>query len=363
MEDADSFDDLFIEYDFDSVIETYNWLYEYFNYTEDNITINVENSFQHKPACSEEGMCVSLAVIYVVIYLLGFFGNMLVIWISGFKMRKTVNTTWYLSLAISDFLFCVFLPFNIANLVMKEWIFGLFMCKFTSSALFINMFSSIFLLVVISVDRCVSVMFPVWAQNHRSVQKASAVVVFSWLLAIRFSVPSMIYRDVHVGSDGRHTCSNNYTSKQNHQAVAFTRLIAGFVVPFIIIIICYSIIILKLKNNRMTKSSKPFKVMTMLIAAFFVCWLPYHIFVLLELNPQNHDFYILTAGLQMGSILASANSFLNPLLYVFMGNDFKQKFKSSVLSKMENAMVDEGRTTSRYLSRSSSMDGRASTHI
>ncbi|XP_078106836.1 chemokine-like receptor 1 isoform X2 [Sander vitreus] len=286
---------------------------------------------------------------------------MLVIWISGFKMKKTVNTTWYLSLAISDFIFCAFLPFSITNMAMDEWIFGQFMCKFAPSVMFLNMFSSIFLLVVISVDRCVSVMFPVWAQNHRTVKKASIVVVMSWLLAIMLSFPSIIFRDV--GSHmGRTICHNKYISNQ-HLIVAVSRFLAGFFVPFIVIVTCYSIIILRLRTNRMTKSSKPFKVMSALVAAFFICWLPYHVFVLLELNHQNYNHSFLTAGLQIGTSLASANSFLNPVLYVFMGNDFKRKFKSSVLSKMENAMVEEGRTTSRYLSRSSSMDGRASTHI
>ncbi|GLD53970.1 chemokine-like receptor 1 [Lates japonicus] len=276
-------------------------------------------------------------------------------------MKKTVNTTWYLSLAVSDFVFCAFLPFSITNMVMEDWIFGLFMCKFTSSVMFLNMFSSIFLLVIISVDRCISVMFPVWAQNQRTVKKASVVVVIAWILAIGLSIPSAIFRDVKTHM-GRTLCFNNYTLHQHsHMIVAWSRFFAGFVAPFIIIIICYSIIILKLRTNRMTKSSKPFKVMTALVAAFFVCWLPYHVFVLLELNPHNHG--ILIMGLKVGTSMASANSFLNPVLYVFMGNDFKQKFKSSVLSKMENAMGEEGRTTSRYLSRSSSMDGRASTHI
>lgn len=337
-----------------------------YNYTdESNYThyIHEEPVFQHQSTCLKEALCVSLLVASVVIFLLGFGGNALVIWISGFKMKKTVNTTWYLSLAISDFVFCAFLPFSITNMVMEEWIFGRFMCKFASSVMFLNMFSSIFLLVVISIDRCVSVMFPVWAQNHRTVKKASVVVFMAWLLAIALSFPSAIFRDV--GSHmGRTICYNNYTLYQHsHMVVAMSRFLAGFIIPFIVIIICYSIIILRLRNNRLTKSSKPFKVMSALVAAFFICWLPYHVFVLLELNHQNFDHGILIAGLKVGTSMAAANSFLNPVLYVFMGNDFKQKFKSSMLSKMENAMGEEGRTTSRYLSRSSSMDGRASTHI
>ncbi|KAM3611194.1 uncharacterized protein V6R79_014811 [Siganus canaliculatus] len=278
-------------------------------------------------------------------------------------MKKTVNTTWYLSLAISDFVFCAFLPFSITNMVMEEWVFGLFLCKFASCVLFLNMFSSIFLLVIISIDRFVSVVFPVWAQNHRTIKKASVVVVLAWLLAIGLSVPSVIFRDV-ASHLGRSVCYNNYTlHKSSHSIVAVSRLIAGFVVPFIIIILCYSIIILRLRTSRMTKNSKPFRVMTALIAAFFICWLPYHVFVLLELDHKNYNHTVLTTGLKIGPTMAAANSFLNPVLYVFMGNDFKKKFRISVLSKMENAMADEGRTTSRYLSRSSSMDGRASTHI
>ncbi|KAG8012026.1 Chemokine-like receptor 1 [Nibea albiflora] len=342
------------------------YMYDYgidYNYTDEGDDTPVEPVFQHTPMCLKEPLCLTLLVVTVVIFLLGFCGNALVIWISGFKMKKTVNTTWYLSLAISDFVFCAFLPFSITNMAMEEWIFGRFMCKFTSSVMFLNMFSSIFLLVVISVDRCVSVVFPVWAQNHRTIKKASIIVLLAWLLAISLSIPSVIFRDVQ-SHLGRTICYNNYSLHHNsHAIVALSRFVAGFIVPFIVIIFCYSVIILKLRTNRMTKSSKPFKVMTALVVAFFVCWLPYHVFVLLELNHQNYHHTILHTGLKIGTSMAAANSFLNPVLYVFMGNDFKQKFRSSVLSKMENAMADEGRTTSRYLSRSSSMDHRASTHI
>lgn len=343
--------------------------YQDYNYSDNfsddyNHTAGAEGSvFQHGSTCLNNAVCTSSLVVTVVIFLLGFCGNALVIWISGLKMKKTVNTTWYLSLAISDFVFCAFLPFSITHMAMDDWIFGRFMCKFTSTIMFLNMFSSIFLLVVISVDRCVSVVFPVWAQNHRTVKKASVIVLLAWLLAIALSLPSVIFRDVNTFL-GRTNCFNNYTLYQHsHKIVALSRFITGFIVPFTIIIVCYSIIILKLRNNRMTKSAKPFKVMSALVAAFFICWLPYHVFILLELDHQNHNKDILVAGLKIGTSMAAANSFLNPVLYVFMGNDFKKKFKSSVLSKMENAMVEEGRTTSRYLSRSSSIDTRASTHI
>ncbi|CAL8249347.1 unnamed protein product [Merluccius merluccius] len=346
-------------YDMNSENNTYTYTYTY----QENETTPRETAFIHVSGCLKEIICVALVVVNILIFILGFCGNAVVIWISGFKMNKSVNTTWYLSLAISDFIFCACMPVSIANMLLEEWIFGLFMCKLTSFVMFLNMFSSIFLLVVISADRCVSVMFPVLAQNRRSVRKASVMVLLAWAASVAFSLPSLVFRDL-TSHMGRTICFNNYTSHQHsHQTMAVTRFVGGFVVPFLIIIICYSVIILKLKSNKMTKSTKPFKVMSALIATFFVCWLPYHVFIMLELNHQHHNTEIITLGLKVGTSMATANSFLNPLLYVFMGNDFKQKFRSSLLSKMENAMGEDGRTTSRYLSRSSSVDTRASTHI
>ncbi|KAL7836393.1 hypothetical protein AOLI_G00276770 [Acnodon oligacanthus] len=112
--------------------------------------------------------CIFYAVANVIVFILGVAGNGLVIWIAGFKVKKSVVSTWYLSLAMSDFIFCSFLPFSVVYMVKNEWLFGRFMCKFTSFIMWLNMFSSIFLLVIISVDRCVTVMFPVWAQNKRT---------------------------------------------------------------------------------------------------------------------------------------------------------------------------------------------------
>ncbi|KAL6465929.1 hypothetical protein MHYP_G00260620 [Metynnis hypsauchen] len=336
--------------------------YTDYNYTTDNQTYEEVHTHRERPICSGEVLCMLLLVFNALIFVLGVVGNGVVIWIAGFKMKKSVNTTWYLSLALSDFIYCASLPFNTIYMATLDWTFGLFMCKFTSFVMFLNMFSSIFVLVVISMDRCVSVMFPVWAQNQRTIGKASIMVILSWIVSVALSIPSVVFRDVqhHLGTS---RCLNNYTmSPYSHATIATSRFILGFVVPFLIIIVCYSIIIFKLRSNQMAKSTKPFKVMTALIVAFFMCWIPYHTFVLIELN-QSVSNSMLSLGLQIGSSTASANSFLNPILYVFMGNDFRRKFKSSVLSKIENAMGEEGRTLSRYLSRSSSMDTKASTHI
>uniref|UniRef100_A0A3P8Y5P1 G-protein coupled receptors family 1 profile domain-containing protein n=1 Tax=Esox lucius TaxID=8010 RepID=A0A3P8Y5P1_ESOLU len=304
---------------------------DYNNYTYDNVTGNGEvAAFQTHTTCFPEVSCVFYLVVNLLIFLFGVLGNGLVIWIAGLKMKRTVSTTWYLSLAMSDFILCLFLPFN----------------TFNSFVLFINMFSSIFILAVISVDRCVLVVFAVWAQNNHTNGKSFVVVFLAWVSSVALSLPSAVFRDVKTHL-GRSLCYNNYSGQLSHKTIAVSRFIGGFEMPFLIIFFCYSTIIVQLRTSQMMrKSSKPLRVMTALIAAFIISWLPYHVFILLELNHQNYNQDVIRAGLIMGTTVATANSLINPALYVFMGNDFQQKFKSSMLSKIENVIREEGGTTS-----------------
>ncbi|XP_018604453.2 chemokine-like receptor 1 [Scleropages formosus] len=328
----------------------------------DNVTHGYEKTHSiDDESSSWKGAYVAMLVLNIMIFLLGVSGNGIVIWIAGLKMKKSVNIVWYLSLAISDFMFCSSLPIIVVYMATSDWIFGVFMCKFTSFIMFINMFSSIFLLVIISVDRCVSVVFPVWAQNHRTVRKASFVVIFTWLVSVVLSWPSAVFRST-LQTQKTTTCFNNYNSTSIHGTIVISRFVCGFLIPFLIIISCYSIIFWKLMSNRMNKSSKPFKVMSALIATFFVCWLPYHIIVLMEAS-NRYDTNMVNRWIRVMTTLASANSLLNPFLYAFMGEDFKQKCWRSVLSKIENAIGEETHTTSKWVSVSSSVDRRMSTIV
>ncbi|XP_036454602.1 LOW QUALITY PROTEIN: C3a anaphylatoxin chemotactic receptor-like [Colossoma macropomum] len=302
--------------------------------------------------------CIFYAVANVIVIILGVAGNGLVIWIAGFKVKKSVVTTWYLSLALSDFIFCSFLPFSVVYMVKGEWIFGRFMCKFTSFIMWLNMFSSIFLLVIISVDRCVTVMFPVWAQNKRTIRKAFVIVMLAWITAAAFSTPSPVVRDIHL--EQKTVCRYKYESMKTYTADVVCRFIFGFVIPFLVIIICYVVIIRKLKSNHMAKSKKPLKIMTVLIITFLICWLPYHIVALMFLfMPLNRS---LPTAFVFCVFLSNVNSCLNPFLYAFLGRDFKKQC-NALLSKIENAVKEDGLYTIQGTVTTTSGESRHSTSV
>ncbi|XP_041667314.1 chemokine-like receptor 1 [Cheilinus undulatus] len=295
-----------------------------------------------------------LVAVNIIISAIGLVGNSLVIWICGCKMKRTVITTWYISLAISDFLFCAFLPLEVFYMITSHWPFGLLLCRLTSSVLFLNMYSSVFLLVLISMDRCIMISFPVWSHNHRRVQKAFGVVLLMWLLSALLTLPSLIFRQTTIHGSVTQ-CHTNYMGHSRHRAVVLTRFICGFLIPFLMIVICCSVLAFKMTRLTM-KSTKPYKVMAALILSFFFCWVPYHSFVLLELDLQNQSVEVIQTGLKVGATLAAANSFLSPVLYVFIGNDFKQTLKRSLMSRIEDAMAEDFRTGGLSHSRCKSME-------
>ncbi|KAI4898770.1 hypothetical protein NFI96_006881 [Prochilodus magdalenae] len=280
--------------------------------------------------------CIFYVVANVIVFILGVAGNGLVIWIAGFKVKKSVITTWYLSLAVSDFIFCCFLPFVVIYMAIRNWIFGLFMCKFTSFIFSLNMFSSIFLLVIISVDRCVVVMFPVWAQNQRTVRRASVIVTVAWIISAALSTPSAITKELFhkTETEREYRCVHN--TWKSYTADTASQFVFSFVIPFLIIFICYVAITRKLKSNQMPTFKKPVKIMTVLIVTFLICWLPYHTVTMSAFftDRRSDTAYVL------GLILANVNSCLNPFLYAFMGKDIK-KHCCALWSKVENAVQEE----------------------
>lgn len=336
-------------------------------YVDDDDYYRDDHDHGNKDEHSElrQSLTIMSLIVYSLAFVLGVLGNGVVIWVTGFKMKKTVNTIWFLNLAIADFLFTAFLPLSVTYTAMGfHWPFGKFMCKLNTTISFLNMFASVYILVVISVDRCVSVVWPVWAQNHRNLRKASCISLCVWALALILSAPYFVFRDTGPSYENENiiNCFNNFAMSEDsenqsvlelqlfrHKAMVITRFLLGFVIPFSIIVSCYAVIIHRLRRNRTlaNQSSRSFKIIAAIIVTFFLCWAPFHVMGLLEMvsNMGNHSsemlLHIIVIGVPIATSLAFLNSCLNPLLYVFMGQDFKDKVRKSILKVLENAFQEE----------------------
>ncbi|KAM3923174.1 C3a anaphylatoxin chemotactic receptor-like [Leptodactylus fuscus] len=279
--------------------------------------------------------------LYSIIFVLGIIGNGLVIWIAGFRMKKTISTVWFLHLAIADFLCCASLPLRIGQWY-SDYDPSAFvtLCILTIFLFTINMSASVLLLTAMSIDRCVSVMWPFWAKVHRTRRLVRITAGGIWglsllLTGLLFFLYGFYYHDISEWCVGRG--SYNYFSKPK-QPIQHVRLLIMFVIPFLIILTSYVIIVLKLrKSKRPQRSQRPYRIITAVILCFFICWSPYYICPLTPNYFGAFQFHVINSIIVT---LACLNSCINPIIYVFMGQDFRQSFFRSIPARVEKALTE-----------------------
>ncbi|XP_061453483.1 C5a anaphylatoxin chemotactic receptor 1 [Rhineura floridana] len=321
----------------------FNDSYDYANYGSSNYTsvdMNCMNSLNP---------LIWLALIlYALVFLVGVLGNGAVIWVVGFQMRRTVNTAWFLNLSVADLLCCLALPFLAVPLASDHcWKLGNFACKLFPSLTILNMFASILLLVLISIDRCALVVKPVWCQNHRSPRLAWMLCGLAWAFALLLTLPSFFSRRTQLHGS-KTTCGIDYSifggdSRMAELSVVTMRFLFGFLIPFMVICICYGLLISRVRNSRFMRSRKTLKVVLVVIVGFFVCWAPYHVAgLILASEPSSSPlFQSVNKADALVVALAYINSCINPIIYVIGGQDFKTKMRHSLKGLLRNVLSDE----------------------
>ncbi|KAM5236261.1 N-formyl peptide receptor 2-like [Ctenodactylus gundi] len=316
-------------------------------------------------------------LLVVVTFFLGVLGNGLVIYVAGFRMTRTVTTIFYLNLAVADFSFSVTLPFFIVSLAMEgKWPFGWFLCKCFFIGANINLFGSIFLIALIALDRCICVLHPIWAQNHRTVSLAKKVIIGPWVLALLFSWPVVLFRTTERNAKGDMYCAISFeswgaTTEEKLEvaraagiAESVLRFTFGFSLPVVIVVICYGLIAAKIRRKNLIKTSHPFRVLTAVVSSFFICWFPTQLISLLiticlnEMLTDNHEvLFVLFLLVNPAESLAFFNSCLNPILYVFVCRDFRKTLVRSLPTSLERALSEDWAQTSDTGANSSALTG------
>ncbi|XP_068103972.1 C5a anaphylatoxin chemotactic receptor 1-like [Hyperolius riggenbachi] len=322
----------------------------------DDVFWNVSEQEPHQISPTD---WVAIAM-YVIVFLLGVPGNGLVLWVTIFGMKRTVHTVWFINLAVADLLCCLSLPVVIMEVILGHWPLGLFACKVIPSLLLVNMYASVLILTVISIDRCIMVLIPVWCHMNRTLKKAYVACVVIWFLAFLMSSPSFVFRYTNQETGENVTCGFNYVLVLKHKQkvedfIGSYRLLLGFVIPFLVITVCYSLLLrrIMIRFNQCTKS---LKVALIVIVGFFICWLPYHVVILiLATNESMSALFIATNKIYTSFIaLAFVNSCINPVIYGYMGQDYKGKFGRSVNARLKDALEEDMDQSSDKKSKSSS---------
>ncbi|XP_015225891.1 PREDICTED: G-protein coupled receptor 1 [Cyprinodon variegatus] len=315
-----------------------NYIYEYDEYSDLEKVDHSQTAAIH----------IISVVIYIICIILGLVGNGAVIWVTGFKSKKTVNSVWLLHLAIADFVFVLFLPFYIDYILRDfHWNFGLVMCKLNSYVCVLNMYASVLFLTVLSVDRYVSLAHLSWCQRYRTRKNAWILCSCIWVAVALLSCYMLVFREITQFS-GKVVCYMNYhgtqythTGAMNHIIVVSIRTSVGFLLPFTAIFVTGILLLMKVRQSQgVVRISRFSRTVSALTLAFFLCWAPFHIFSLMELSIYNSSLMhsVLKAGFPLATSLGFFNSCINPLLYVLLTKKVRSILKDACLNITKSSL-------------------------
>ncbi|XP_071314370.1 cysteinyl leukotriene receptor 1 isoform X2 [Trachinotus anak] len=281
---------------------------------------------------------------YSLITVLGLVGN-------GFALMVLIKTrrqsspfhVYMFNLAVSDLLCVMTLPLRVLYYVNKgQWDYGDFLCRISSYTLYVNLYCSIYFMAAMSITRFLAIVFPV--QNLRLVteNRARLVCVGIWAFICLSSSPFLMSGQNVDLTTNKTKCFEPPDGGDLKKLLVlnYLSLVAGFALPFLVILLCYAGIVRALlsRTNAARRQrgagTRAIRMIVIVLLTFLISFMPYHVqrTVHLRFLSQTDTTCAEKVALQKSVVvtlcLAAANSCFDPMLYFFSGEGFRSRLSS-----------------------------------
>uniref|UniRef100_A0A8D3DBQ3 G-protein coupled receptors family 1 profile domain-containing protein n=1 Tax=Scophthalmus maximus TaxID=52904 RepID=A0A8D3DBQ3_SCOMX len=273
------------------------------------------------PCSYQNNHSVALVVgqyVHSVIFVLGFLGNSLVIVTYAFyKRTKSMTDVYLLNVAVADLLFVLSLPLIVYN-ELWSWPMGPVACKLLRGSYSVNLYSGMLLLACISADRYIAIVQARRSFRLRSLAYSRLICALVWTFAFLLSVPTFYF----------YNWNRTFT---RDVAVPSTQLAVGFFLPLLVMISCYSAIVVTLLRARNFQRHRAVRVVLAVVAVFLVCHLPYNVALFHDtVSMFQQQTCEASDALQVAKTVTQTVAYLhcclNPVLYAFVGVKFRNHF-------------------------------------
>uniref|UniRef100_A0A3B5B2A8 Substance-K receptor-like n=1 Tax=Stegastes partitus TaxID=144197 RepID=A0A3B5B2A8_9TELE len=271
------------------------------------------------------------ALAYSLIILVSITGNVTVIWIIlAHRRMRTVTNYFIVNLAFSDVSMATFNTlFNFVYALHNDWYFGLGYCRFQNFFPITAMFSSIYSMAAIAVDRYMAIIHPL--KPRLSSTSTKVVIALIWIVAVLLAFPQCYY------SVTRFYYPRTVCMVDCYQ---YAVILLIYLLPLLVMLVTYSLVGRSLwgghipgeasdhYHSQITAKRKVVKMMVVVVVTFALCWLPYHIYFIL--GSFNRDIYKQHYIQQVYLAifwLAMSSTMYNPIIYCCLNQRFRAGFR------------------------------------
>ncbi|KAJ3602053.1 hypothetical protein NHX12_029813 [Muraenolepis orangiensis] len=286
--------------------------------------------------------------VLVLVLLLALVGNLCVLLAIHTSKHRTSRMYYFMKhLSIADLVVAVFqvLPQLIWDITFRFYGPDV-LCRFVKYLQVVGMFASTYMLVLMSIDRCLAICQPLRSLHSR---RDRFHVVTSWTLSLVFSTPQVYIFSLRDVGDGVYDCWGDFVQPWGAKAYITWMSLTIYIIPVAILSLCYGLISFKIwqnfrlktirggpqnctpKNPRARKDAvlsrvssvrliskakiRTVKMTFVIVIAYIVCWTPFFFVQMWSAwdpaAPREHTAFIIAM------LLASLNSCCNPWIYMF----------------------------------------------
>ncbi|KAM3611997.1 uncharacterized protein V6R79_000695 [Siganus canaliculatus] len=283
-----------------------------------------------------------VAVCLGFILVAGILSNFLVLLIfAKFRSLWTPINLILLNISLSDILVCVFgTPFSFAASLHGRWLIGEYGCKWYGFANSLFGIVSLVSLAVLSYERYNTVLLSSKA-DISDFRKAWFCVGGSWLYSLFWTVPPFLGWSSY-GPEGPGTTCSVQWHLRSPTSISYVLCLFIFclLLPLLLMVYSYGRILVAIRRvgkiNLLAAQRREQRILVMvlsMVSCYMLCWLPYGIMALMATFGRSG--LVTPLASVVPSVLAKFSTVINPVIYVFLNNQFYRCFVAFVKCNRE----------------------------
>ncbi|KAM4611673.1 cysteinyl leukotriene receptor 2 [Polymixia lowei] len=294
---------------------------------------------------------LAYTITYLLVFPVALLSNSgaLVVFLLQTHRRSTASCVVMTNLALSDLCFSLTLPLRLAYYFQGAvWAFPDWLCRLCVYCFYVNLYTSILFLTLLSMLRWLAVVQPLRHRSLATPTRTSLTCLAVWVFVGVASAPFLSQGIRERAGLPRCFEPSSPSSWGRVLILNYVALALGFLLPFLTIIGCYGSIVRRLTTHtglhdngvpgngscsaglrRRRRRQRSVSLVAMVTATFLLCFLPYHVARSLHLHAVCRGWgCVVTVTLQRIVVvtlcLAACNSIVNPLLYYYSTKTFRE---------------------------------------
>lgn len=285
-----------------------------------------------------------ICLFYVIIFVLSISGNSLVVLIILRKPEmRSITNIFITNLAISDILMTLIAtPSTPAIVFVHGWSLNVSLCKLLPTVMGITVYVSTLTSTAIAIERCIVTVYYILPKARGWISFLG--ILSTWIISIICSCPLAIYQDIYYDPRTNMTsCQENWPQKQSRAIFTVASFVLQFIVPSLIITVCYIRIGLVLQDrtrkkigtktrlkeeSELKRKRRAIKMLIAMVVIFIICWIPLNCLWLISdlgwYDFSEWDYFTLIFFIC--HLCAMSSAVYNPFLYTWLNESFRNEF-------------------------------------